>query len=84
MDTLAEGIVQGYIKQKGFGYILSNDGRLVFFECDSMVMSGWKKLDLGDHVTFDLEKTFKGVAEAINVKRISRRYEEQGFKTLQK
>jgi CspA family cold shock protein len=82
VGTLTEGIVDKYSEQKGLGYVLLDDGRSIFFERDSIDMSGYKSVSPGDHVTFDIEKTVRGV-EAVHVRKVSS-HEKQGVESPEK
>jgi CspA family cold shock protein len=64
---LAEGIVKWFDAKKGFGFIEQKDGPDVFVHHSGIDAAGFKSLNEGDRVTFDIEKGKKGPA-AVNVK----------------
>ncbi len=64
---MAEGIVKWFNDQKGFGFIEQESGPDVFVHHSGIDSSGFKSLNEGDRVTFDIEEGQKGPA-AVNVK----------------
>ncbi len=63
---MAEGVVKWFNASKGFGFIEQEDGPDVFVHFSGINGSGYKGLDDGDRVTFDIEQGQKGPA-AVNV-----------------
>ncbi len=63
---MANGIVKWFNGGKGFGFIEQEDGPDVFVHYSAINTSGFKALDEGDRVTFDVEQGQKGPA-AVNV-----------------
>jgi len=63
---MTRGTVKWFNESKGFGFIARNDGDDVFVHHTSISGSGFKTLSEGQAVTFDVEKTAKGL-RAINV-----------------
>jgi cold shock protein len=63
---MAQGTVKWFNESKGFGFIARDDGDDVFVHHTSISGSGFKSLAEGQAVTFDVEKTAKGL-RAINV-----------------
>ncbi len=63
---MVNGIVKWFNNSKGYGFIEQEDGPDVFVHYSGISASGFKNLDEGDRVTFDIEQGPKGPA-AINV-----------------
>jgi len=64
---MANGIVKWFNGSKGFGFIEQEDGgQDVFVHFSGINSSGFKNLDEGDRVTFDIEQGQKGPS-AVNV-----------------
>ena len=63
---MANGIVKWFNDKKGYGFIEQEDGPDVFVHHTGINMSGFKSLNEGDRVTFDIEQGQKGPA-ATNV-----------------
>jgi CspA family cold shock protein len=65
--TMANGIVKWFDDRKGYGFIEQEDGADVFVHHSGIDASGFKSLNEGDQVTFDIEQGQKGPA-AVNVR----------------
>lgn len=65
-----KGKVKRFNKLKGFGFITSEDGRDAFFHYSQIVMEGYKTVDEGAEVEFDLVDSERGL-QAQNIKKIS-------------
>ena len=61
---MANGIVKWFSDHKGFGFIEQEDGPDVFVHHTGINSSGFKTLNEGDHVTFEIEQGKKGPAAA--------------------
>ncbi|MDY6989654.1 MAG: cold-shock protein [Thermodesulfobacteriota bacterium] len=63
---MANGIVKWFNGHKGFGFIEQEEGPDVFVHYSGINATGFKSLNEGDSVTFDVEHGVKGPA-AVNV-----------------
>jgi len=63
---LAEGTVKWFNEKKGYGFIGQEDGPDVFVHHSGINATGFKSLNDGDKVTFDIEQGEKG-PRAVNV-----------------
>jgi len=63
---MASGTVKWFNASKGYGFIEQEDGPDVFVHHTGINMVGFKSLNEGDSVTFDIEQGQKGPA-AVNV-----------------
>jgi len=63
---MANGTVKWFNDQKGYGFIEQEDGSDVFVHHSGINSEGFKTLNEGDNVTFDIEQGIKGQA-AVNV-----------------
>ena len=63
---MANGTVKWFNDQKGFGFIEQQDGSDVFVHHSGINATGFKSLNEGDEVTFDVENGQKGLS-AVNV-----------------
>jgi CspA family cold shock protein len=66
---LERGIVDRYSEQKGYGFIVRDDGKEILVERESLDMPGYKTLTVGDRVAFEVEKHIRGL-KARKVKRV--------------
>ena len=66
-NTLATGTVKFFNSEKGYGFISREDGDDVFVHFSNIQGSGYKTLDEGQRVEFDVAPGRKG-EEAQNVR----------------
>lgn len=64
---MAVGTVKWFKNQKGYGFIMLDDGREVFAHYKNIKADGYRTLEEGQTVEFDLEESEKGLA-AKNIK----------------
>jgi len=67
---MASGKVKWFDNKKGFGFIAQESGQDVFVHHTSITGSGFKTLNEGEDVTFDIVPSDKGL-KAQNVQRIA-------------
>jgi CspA family cold shock protein len=63
---MADGIVKWFNNSKGYGFIEQEDGPDLFVHHSGIAADGFKSLDEGARVTFDIEEREKGPS-AVNV-----------------
>jgi CspA family cold shock protein len=66
VPLMARGTVKWFNEKKGYGFIEQEDGPDVFVHFSGINGTGFKTLNEGDRVTFDIEQGQKGIA-AVNV-----------------
>jgi CspA family cold shock protein len=63
---LPSGVVYQFDDDKGFGFIVQEDGKVILVERNSIKLVGYRTLYAGEYVTFDLVEGEKGfVAENV-------------------
>jgi len=67
---MATGKVKWFNKQKGYGFIEQKDGKDLFVHYTGIKGDGFKNLQEGDDVEFDIDDGQKG-PKAINVQIVS-------------
>ena len=63
---MAKGRVKWFNEKKGFGFISTDDGSDVFVHFSAIKRDGFKSLDEGDEVEFEVTQGPKGL-QATNV-----------------
>jgi len=64
---LSEGTVKWFSEKKGYGFIEQENGQDLFVHYSSIDSSGFKTLNEGDRVSFDIEESDRGpVAKNVN------------------
>ncbi len=63
---MATGVIKWFNERKGYGFIKQDDGSDVFVHYTGIAGTGFRSLNEGDQVTFDIEEGEKGSA-AVNV-----------------
>jgi len=61
-----EGTVKWFDDRKGYGFIERGNGEDVFVHFSNIRVEGFKSLEQGEKVSFDVEKTERGL-QAVNV-----------------
>jgi cold shock protein len=67
---MAHGTVKWFNEQKGFGFITQDSGTDVFVHYSAIAASGFKSLNEGDQVEFEVTQGPKG-PQAQSVKKVS-------------
>jgi cold shock protein len=68
-QSMASGKVKWFDNKKGFGFIAQDSGQDVFVHHTSIAGSGFKTLNEGESVTFEIVNSDKGL-KAQNVERL--------------
>ncbi|HAV27925.1 MAG TPA: cold-shock protein [Lachnospiraceae bacterium] len=63
-----KGTVKWFNAEKGYGFITGEDGKDVFVHFSAIQAEGFKSLDEGQAVTFDLQQGNRGLQAANVVK----------------
>jgi CspA family cold shock protein len=66
---MMKGTVKWFNNQKGYGFISTDEGKDVFVHYTGLLMEGFKKLEDGQAVEFDIVEGEKG-PQAVNVTKI--------------
>lgn len=63
---MQHGTVKWFDPSRGYGYIVGDDGKDVFVHQSNILMKGFRFLETGQRVSYQVEPTAKG-DKAINV-----------------
>ncbi|MGI6590644.1 MAG: cold-shock protein [Eggerthellaceae bacterium] len=64
---MAQGTVKWFSPEKGYGFIAQQDGDDLFVHYSEIQMDGYKTLDEGQAVSFDVTTGSNGKLQASNV-----------------
>ena len=67
---MAQGTVKWFNPEKGYGFISQNDGEDLFVHFSEIKMDGFKTLDGGAAVEFDVTTGQNGKLQASNVRKL--------------
>lgn len=67
---MAEGTVKWFNPEKGYGFISQKDGEDLFVHFSEIKMEGYRTLDEGQLVTFEVTDGQNGKMQASNVMKI--------------
>ncbi len=67
---MAEGTVKWFNPEKGYGFISQKDGEDLFVHFSEIKMDGYKTLEEGQAVTFDVVTGRDGKLQASNVMKL--------------
>lgn len=68
--TMAQGTVKWFNAEKGFGFISTENGQDVFAHFSAIQSDGFRSLDEGQRVAFDVEDGQRG-PQAVNITKLS-------------
>ena len=57
---MAQGTVKWFNADKGYGFIAVDGGRVVFVHFSAIQMDGYRSLEEGQRVEFDIENSDRG------------------------
>ena len=63
---MQKGTVKWFDAVKGYGFIAGDDGKDIFVHQSNILMKGFRTLEVGQRVSYQIEPTEKG-NKAINV-----------------
>ena len=67
---MAQGTVKWFNAEKGFGFISQENGPDVFAHFSVIQSDGFKSLNEGEKVTFDIEEGQRGL-QAVNITKLA-------------
>lgn len=68
--NMAQGTVKWFSPEKGYGFIAQQDGDDLFVHYSEIKMDGYKTLEEGQAVTFDVTTGSNGKLQASNVMKL--------------
>ena len=57
---MQQGVVKWFDSEKGYGFIAGEDGKDLFVHQSNILMKGFRKLEIGQRVSYQVETTEKG------------------------
>ena len=69
MEVTMKGTVKWFNNQKGYGFITDEEGKDIFLHYSGLQMEGFKSIEEGAQVEFEVSQGEKG-PQAVNVVRI--------------
>jgi CspA family cold shock protein len=70
-ETVAVGTVKWFNSEKGYGFIESTEGPDVFVHYSAIQADGFRTLDEGDQVEFEVQAGRDGRSQAADVRKVS-------------
>ncbi|HES3436100.1 TPA: cold-shock protein [Streptococcus pyogenes] len=67
---MAQGTVKWFNAEKGFGFISTENGQDVFAHFSAIQTNGFKTLEEGQKVAFDVEEGQRG-SQAVNITKLA-------------
>lgn len=67
---MVNGVCKWFSATKGYGFLTGEDGKDIFVHYQQLQMDGFKTLNEGDKVTFDIVDCDRGV-QAVNVQKVT-------------
>ena len=61
-----KGTVKNFTKEKGYGFFKTDEGKDLFFHYSELKMEGFKTVNAGQTVEFEVVETEKGL-RAVNI-----------------
>jgi CspA family cold shock protein len=68
---MAQGTVKWFNAAKGYGFIEQETGDDIFVHYSAIVTEGFKTLNEGERVEFEISESAEGKSQAVNVTRAS-------------
>lgn len=65
-ESMHHGVVKWFDPVKGYGFIAGDDGKDIFVHQSNILMKGFRNLEVGQKVSYQIEATDKG-NKAVNV-----------------